>query len=245
MVFRSMALGMILSVVAVALASLTLLPAVLVALGDRVLRAQGQGDDPDRAAEGRWARWTGLALRAPGPDAGRRPRPARSCSPRPPSACASACPAPESSTRAAPAATATTWSSSRSAPGAAAPAVRHRPAAKPPPSRRRPGRGGPERRRRPVVAPSRPPAGAPSSGSPRRPPSTPRRPPTWSGACGPTIGDTVPDAARRRPAAQNHDLTAALTGKAPLAIAHHHGRGLRAAPGRVPQPHHRPVVDRC
>ncbi len=37
MVFRSMALGMILSVVAVALASLTLLPALLVALGDRVL----------------------------------------------------------------------------------------------------------------------------------------------------------------------------------------------------------------
>jgi RND superfamily putative drug exporter len=37
MVFRSMALGMILSVVAVAFASVTLLPAVLVALGDRVL----------------------------------------------------------------------------------------------------------------------------------------------------------------------------------------------------------------
>ena len=65
MVFRSMALGMILSVTAVALASLTLLPAVLVALGDRVLVARGH-KDPDRAAEGRWARWTGLALRHPG-----------------------------------------------------------------------------------------------------------------------------------------------------------------------------------
>ena len=65
MVFRSMALGMILAVIAVALAALTLLPAVLVALGDRVLVTKGH-DDPDRAAEGRWARWTGLALRHPG-----------------------------------------------------------------------------------------------------------------------------------------------------------------------------------
>ena len=64
MVFRSMALGMILSVVAVAVASLTLLPAVLVALGDRVLVAKGH-DDPDRQAEGRWARWTAGALRRP------------------------------------------------------------------------------------------------------------------------------------------------------------------------------------
>lgn len=64
MVFRSMALGMILSVVAVAFAALTLLPAVLVALGDRVLVARGH-KDPDRAAEGRWARWTGLALSHP------------------------------------------------------------------------------------------------------------------------------------------------------------------------------------
>ena len=65
MVFRSMAFGMILSVVATAAASLTLLPAVLVALGDRVLVAKGH-DDPDRAAEGRWARWTATAMRRPG-----------------------------------------------------------------------------------------------------------------------------------------------------------------------------------
>jgi len=64
MVFRSMALGMILSVVAVAVASLTLLPAILVALGDRVLVARSD-DDPDRAAEGRWTRWTGAALQRP------------------------------------------------------------------------------------------------------------------------------------------------------------------------------------
>ena len=65
MVFRSMALGMILSVVAVALASLTLLPAVLVALGDRVLVTRGK-KDPDIVAESRWARWTGVSLRRPG-----------------------------------------------------------------------------------------------------------------------------------------------------------------------------------
>lgn len=64
MVFRSMALGMILAVVATATASLTLLPAVLAALGDRVLVTRGR-TDPDRAAEGRWARWTGMALRHP------------------------------------------------------------------------------------------------------------------------------------------------------------------------------------
>jgi RND superfamily putative drug exporter len=64
MVFRSMALGMILSVVAVSAASLTLLPAILVAMGDRVLVARGR-KDPDRAAQGRWARWTGYALNAP------------------------------------------------------------------------------------------------------------------------------------------------------------------------------------
>ncbi|HVV37196.1 MAG TPA: MMPL family transporter [Acidimicrobiales bacterium] len=65
MVFRSMALGMILSVVAVALASLTLLPAVLVALGDRVLVPKNEAD-PDVTAESRWKRWTSLSLRRPG-----------------------------------------------------------------------------------------------------------------------------------------------------------------------------------
>ena len=65
MVFRSMALGMILSVVAVAAASLTLLPALLVALGDRVLVKKSH-TDPDIDAESRWTRWTGVALRRPG-----------------------------------------------------------------------------------------------------------------------------------------------------------------------------------
>jgi len=65
MVFRSMALGMILAVVATATASLTLLPAVLAALGDRVLVTRGK-EDPDRVAMGRWQRWTGWALRRPG-----------------------------------------------------------------------------------------------------------------------------------------------------------------------------------
>ena len=65
MVFQTMALGMILSVVAVALAALTLLPAVLVAMGDKVLVSRGE-KDPDIVAEGRWAKWTGVALRRPG-----------------------------------------------------------------------------------------------------------------------------------------------------------------------------------
>jgi RND superfamily putative drug exporter len=64
MVFRSMALGMILSVVAVAFASLTLLPAVLAALGSKVLVTKGE-PDMDRAAEGRWTRWTAGALKRP------------------------------------------------------------------------------------------------------------------------------------------------------------------------------------
>ena len=65
MVFQTMALGMILSVIAVALAALTLLPAVLIAMGDKVLVTKGK-KDPDIEAEGRWARWTGAALRRPG-----------------------------------------------------------------------------------------------------------------------------------------------------------------------------------
>jgi RND superfamily putative drug exporter len=65
MVFQTMALGMILSVVAVALSALTLLPAVLVAMGDKVLVSRGKKYD-DMGSEGRWARWTGIALRRPG-----------------------------------------------------------------------------------------------------------------------------------------------------------------------------------
>ncbi len=65
MVFQTMALGMIISVIAVALAALTLLPAVLVAMGDKVLVTRGK-KDPDIVAEGRWAKWTGVALRRPG-----------------------------------------------------------------------------------------------------------------------------------------------------------------------------------
>ncbi|MGE0309919.1 MAG: MMPL family transporter, partial [Acidimicrobiia bacterium] len=53
------------SVIAVALAALTLLPAVLIAMGDKVLVTRGK-KDPDIVAEGRWARWTGTALRHPG-----------------------------------------------------------------------------------------------------------------------------------------------------------------------------------
>ena len=65
MVFQTMALGMIISVIAVALAALTLLPAVLIAMGDKVLVTRGK-KDPDIVAEGRWAKWTGNALKRPG-----------------------------------------------------------------------------------------------------------------------------------------------------------------------------------
>ncbi|HEX5365943.1 MAG TPA: MMPL family transporter [Acidimicrobiales bacterium] len=64
MVFRSMALGMILAVVAVAAASLTLLPALLALLGDRVLVTRG-AQDPDVADEGRWARLADRTLGRP------------------------------------------------------------------------------------------------------------------------------------------------------------------------------------
>jgi putative drug exporter of the RND superfamily len=64
MVFRSMALGMILAVVATAAASLTLLPAILVALGDRVLVTRRR--TADQAAVGRWARLTAFAMQRPG-----------------------------------------------------------------------------------------------------------------------------------------------------------------------------------
>ena len=65
MVFRSMALGMILSVVAVATASLTLLPALLALLGDRALTTRSSNKNPDDAAEGRWARLTDRTLAHP------------------------------------------------------------------------------------------------------------------------------------------------------------------------------------
>jgi putative drug exporter of the RND superfamily len=68
MVFRAMAFGMILAVVATATASLTLLPAVLVALGDRVLatRSSGRNESEADKAESRWAKWTAAAMRRPG-----------------------------------------------------------------------------------------------------------------------------------------------------------------------------------
>ncbi len=69
MVFRSMALGMIMSVIATAAASLTLLPAILMLLGDRALTTRGNSRRAarrDSAAVGRWAKWTALAMRRPG-----------------------------------------------------------------------------------------------------------------------------------------------------------------------------------
>ena len=65
MVFQTMALGMILSVIAVAISALTLLPAVLVAMGDKVLVSR-KTKNPDIDAESRWVRWTSTSLRKPG-----------------------------------------------------------------------------------------------------------------------------------------------------------------------------------
>lgn len=67
-VFRSMAIGMILSVTAVAVASLTLLPAVLLLLGDRVLatRSGGQGESRANASVSLRDRQINFAFRRPG-----------------------------------------------------------------------------------------------------------------------------------------------------------------------------------
>ena len=91
MVFRSMALGMILAVVAVAVASLTLLPAVLVSLGDRVLVRRGKGTIP--TAPPRGAGPAGRAgLSAPRPHPGRRTRSCCAAGRRRRSGCASGMP---------------------------------------------------------------------------------------------------------------------------------------------------------
>ena len=65
MVFRAMALGMILSVSAVAVAALTLLPVILLAMGDRVLET-GKQHKAEEHDERLWARWTRASLRRPG-----------------------------------------------------------------------------------------------------------------------------------------------------------------------------------
>lgn len=51
------------------------------------------------------------------------------------------------------------------------------------------------------------------------------------------LGEQVPDTLVGGPAAQNHDLTEVLTGRAPLADRADHGRGVPDAAHRVPQRH--------
>ena len=65
MVFRSMALGMILSVAAVAIGSITLLPAVLVSLGDRVLK-KGATEESEAKRFCLFDRPADAAIRRPG-----------------------------------------------------------------------------------------------------------------------------------------------------------------------------------
>ena len=211
MVFRSMALGMILSVVATAAASLTLLPAILVPLGDRVLVARG-------------ARTPTGPPRAAGP-AG-RPAPA------PPGATLAAglglllllaAPAVGMRLGMPGARVVDTGQQSRDGydivvdsfgPGAAAPAVRHGPLRR----RRRRRRAG---RRRPRVArPRRRRAGRDRTVVVRVIPTTAVDDQATSHLVG-RLRSRSHDGARRAwsaPGAQNHDLTAALTGTAPYAI---------------------------
>ena len=66
MVFRSMALGMILSVVAVALAVAHAAPRACSSRSATRCSCARATKDPDIVAESRWARWTGVALRRPG-----------------------------------------------------------------------------------------------------------------------------------------------------------------------------------
>ena len=242
MVFRSMALGMILSVVAVAVAALTLLPAVLVALGDRVLITQEHG-------RSRHHRREPLAARGPAPVAAparhrarhRARRARRAHRPR-------ARDAPRHARRArrrhraTPAATATTCSSTRSGP--ARPRPRSSPRRRTTPARvvdiARP----PCRRRR------RPDRHAARGDRPRRRArhrlDAGRRLPhrrRWSTRCAPTSHTAVPDAQRRRtrraeprPHHRAH-RTGALRDRADP------HRRVRAVARRVPQPRRRAHVD--
>ena len=215
MVFRSMALGMILSVVAVAVASLTLLPALLVALGDRVLvaRTPRTATSPPSPAGN-----ASLASRCAGPAASSPSASSSSVRSSPPrSACTSACPAPTSSTRATPAVTATTCSSPPTAP-----APPHPRSSPPPPRPLTPSPASP----RACPASSthassphpHPPAGS-SCASPAQLPSTTPTPRSMVDTLRARLHTAVPAARVGGPAAQNRDLTAVLTGRAPYAIA--------------------------
>ncbi len=221
MVFRSMALGMILAVVAVAVAALTLLPAVLVAMGDRALRTRRNphphgAEDPDIAAEGRWARMTAASLR----------RPVRTLVIGVGVLAALAAPAIGMRLGMPGARVVDEGRTSRDGyetlvaafgPGAAAPVFITTPA---------------EQAQlvvdtaasiegvvdaRIVSEPAASRAGSSCASSVRRPSTTPP-PPRSSPICVTRSASVAPDAAVGGPASQNHDLTGVLTGKAPLAI---------------------------
>ena len=234
MVFRSMALGMILSVVADAPRRHS--PCCPPCSSRSATGSWSTKDkDPDRAAEGRWARWTGAGAAAARPHARRRARAAAAARRARRSGCGSACPAPASSTRAASSRDGYDMVVASFGPGAAAPMFVTVPAADAPT----------------VIASALPPT--PASPTPASSP-----PPAANGRVVVRVTPTTavddqqtvrprrpaPRPARTRrpgalvggPAAQNHDLTAVLTGPRPLAIAVDHDRRVRAAAGRVPQP---------
>ncbi len=154
----------------------------------------------------------------PGRGTGDRARRASARSSSLRSACISACPAPRSSTRATPAATATTCSSTAFGPGAAAPAFITTPGV----ATRRPSSGSPP----PCPAWSTP-------ASSRQPAATGRVVVRVTGSTAVddsrtatlvnTLARPTRDCGARStrvggPAAQNRDLTAVLTGRAPYAI---------------------------
>ena len=240
MVFQTMALGMIISVIAVALAALTLLPAVLVAMGDKVLVSRGK-KDPDIVAEGRWAKWTGVALRRPGivltiglvrarcadrpgvrHEAGHARRPRRR-------------------SRVTPAATATTWSSTSFGPGAAGPAYVTVDAADAQTGDRHRHRH-PERRRRPHRR-------ATGRDRPGRRPRHPRHADRQLGdrrhgrrTCAASSTSTVPNAKVGGPGGPEPRPHQRARRPRPVRDRHHPDRRVPAAARGVPQRRHRHVL---
>ncbi len=176
-------------------------------MGDKVLVTRGE-KDPDIVAEGRWARWTGAALRRPG----------RTLAVGLVLLGALAAPAFGMKLGMPGARVVDEGRTSRDGydmvvesfgPGAAGPAYVTVAAADAQTGHRHRHRH-PQRRRRPHRRAAQPPAAASSSGSPPAPRSTSRPPPTWSTALRAQLDDAVPDAKVGGPAGQNHDLTEVL-----------------------------------
>ena len=244
MVFRSMALGMILVGRRRGPGrAAPCCPPCWSRLGDRVLVVRNH-QDPDRAAEGRWARWTGHALRHPG----------RTLVAGLALLLLLAAPAIGMRLGMPGARVVDQGRSSRDGydmivASPSGPAPPRRCSSPSPPTTPRPVVAAGPRRHRTSSTPRswpnpRPPA-APSSASPRPPPVDAA---ATSDLVAPTArhhrrpGPRRPRRWTRRPEPRPHR---GAHRRGPTGHRPHHGRGLRAAARGVPQPHHRPVVDRC